>query len=111
MSRVRSFDFTSAGNLTFGAGASAAVGEQRALRKAQKIGLISDAGVVSAGLVDGVKRSLGERLAFVDTEVIPDADVAHIDTLAARCAASSRSRRPASHSRSRGGSSCPSGQR
>ena len=84
MSALRPYQFQSAGALSFGQGASGALGKERALKKAQRILVVTDAGVKAAGLCAPALDSLGERVALVDDATVPDADLRHIDALAAR---------------------------
>ncbi len=82
--RIRPFNHPPSSSLAFGPGAAAAVGGQGPLKKAARIVVVTDAGVKKAGVLEKVLPSLGERVVFVDDGVVPDADVAHIDGLAAR---------------------------
>lgn len=82
--RIRPFQHVSSGAVSFGPGIAASVGGQGPLKKAKKIVVVTDAGVVAAGIVAKVLPSLGDRLAFVDDGCVPDADVKHINALGAR---------------------------
>ncbi|HEY4220908.1 MAG TPA: iron-containing alcohol dehydrogenase [Myxococcota bacterium] len=82
MQRIRPFQHVPSGAVHFGAGLSKTAGTIGALKKAQKIGVITDAGVRRAGLLERVLPSLEGRVAFIDDGAVPDADVAHIDAVA-----------------------------
>lgn len=85
--RIRPFSVAPAGPVVFGPGIAAQVGQQGPLKKAARVVVVTDAGVRGAGLLDRVLPSLGERCVLVDDGVVPDADVGHIDDLAARARA------------------------
>lgn len=82
--RIRPFNHPASSSLAYGPGTAAAVGGQGPLKKAARIVVVSDAGVKKAGVLEKVTAALGERAVLVDTDVVPDADVSHIDALAAR---------------------------
>lgn len=84
MSRVHPFQHVSPGAITFGIGASSALAEQRPLRKAERVLVVSDAGVRDAGLLERVTKGLGEKVALLDDGVQPDGDAEHINVLAGR---------------------------
>ena len=84
MSALRPYQFQSAGALSFGQGACGALGKERALKKAQRVLVVTDAGVKAAGLCTPALDSLGDRVALLDDATVPDADLRHINTLAAR---------------------------
>jgi len=78
------FSFESHLSVQFGAGSIEALKKLRALKSATRIALVTDSGVRAAGLVDKVAEAIGDKLAFIDDGVVPDADTVHIDALAAR---------------------------
>src|SRR5687768_12540294 len=82
--RIRPFQHPASSTVSFGPGASGQVGGQGALRKAARIVVVTDQGVRGAGIVDRVVGALDGRVAFIDDATVPDADVEHIDALAAR---------------------------
>lgn len=84
MSNVIPYQHLPSGHVVFGAGAASALSEQRALRSAARVLLLSDAGVAAAGLVARVQRGLEGRVALVDTGVVPDGDARHVEELAGR---------------------------
>lgn len=84
MSRVTPFQHVSPGAVSFGPGLSAALAEQRPLRKAERVLVVSDAGVRDAGLLERVTKGLGDKVALVDDSVRPDGDAEHVNTLAQR---------------------------
>ena len=65
-------------------GAAAGLGGQSPLKKLSKLCVITDQGVSDAGVAAKVIDPLGDKVAFVDREVVPDADTAHVDGLAAK---------------------------
>lgn len=85
--RVPSYQHVPAGAVAFGAGLSASLGEQRPLRKAERVLVVSDAGVRDAGLLERVTKGLGQKVALVDDAVVPDGDAVHIHGLADRARA------------------------
>jgi alcohol dehydrogenase len=76
--------YDTAGAGVFGAGAIDALGDQRPVKKASKVALLSDAGVRAAGITERAERALGGKVALLVEDIVPDADVAHIDATAAR---------------------------
>lgn len=83
---MRQFPFQHAhpAGLVYGAGVSQKLGAQRPLKKAERILLLSDDGVVGAGLLNDIEPSLEGRVALRVVDVKPDGDVADIDALAAK---------------------------
>lgn len=81
---IRPFSVAPGGSVVFGVGVAAQVGQQGPLKKAQRVAVVTDAGVAAAGLLDRVLPSLGARAALVDDGAVPDGDVDHINALAAR---------------------------
>lgn len=81
---IAPFQHTPSGPVTFGAGAASRAGTTGALKKAQKVLVLSDAGVVRAGLLDKVTAPLEGRVALTETGVVADGDVAFTEALAAR---------------------------
>jgi alcohol dehydrogenase class IV len=73
-----------ASSLVCAAGAASTLGTQSLLKKCTRILVVTDKGVVAAGLLARVQQGLGDRVALVDDDVVPDADCAHVDALAAR---------------------------
>lgn len=84
MSRLHPFQHVSPGAVTFAPGASSALAEQRLLRKAARVLVVTDAGVRDAGLLERVTKGLGEKVALLDDTVRPDGDAEHVNALAAR---------------------------
>ena len=82
--RIKPFMHAPSGSVTFAAGASQQAGAQGPLKKAQRVAVVTDKGVAAAGVLGRVVEPLGAKVAFVDDGVIPDADCAHIDALAAK---------------------------
>lgn len=78
------FHHQAPGALVYGPGAAKTTCAQGPLKKAARVLVVTDRGVRAAGLLDRVLEGLGERAALVDDQVVPDADVAHVDALAAR---------------------------
>ena len=81
---TKGFSYEARACVTFGAGASQTLGERRALRRTERVLVLSDAGVEAAGLLARVVDGLEHRVAMTDTEVVPDADAAHVDAVAAQ---------------------------
>jgi alcohol dehydrogenase len=81
---VHPWQYDTAGAAVFAPGAIDALADQRPVRKASRILLISDAGVRAAGITDRAQHALGDKVALVTDDVVPDADVEHIDATAAR---------------------------
>jgi alcohol dehydrogenase class IV len=65
-------------------GAAAALADQRPLKKLSKVAVLTDKGVSDAGVAAKVIEPLGDKVAFVDTDTVPDADTKHVDGLAER---------------------------
>lgn len=86
MARVFPFQHSATGAVAYGPGIAQALGNQRVLKKLGRVALVTDQGVRGAGLTDRVLPGLGDKVAFIDDEVVPDASCAHIDALAARMA-------------------------
>lgn len=84
MTRVRPYQHAAPGSISFGAGLAASLAEQRPLKRAERVLVVSDAGVKGAGLLERVTRGLHDRVALVDDQAVPDGDVAHVDALAAQ---------------------------
>jgi alcohol dehydrogenase class IV len=79
----RPFQHTPAGPSIFGAGVAATIADKTLLKKAQKIVVVTDAGVRGAGLLDPIVQPLGDRVVRIVDDVVPDADCAHVDATAA----------------------------
>jgi alcohol dehydrogenase class IV len=84
---VAPFQHFPSGSLLFGPGVSQKVGATGPLKKANKIVVISDAGVARAGVLAKVTAALDGRIALQETGVMADGDVAWTDALAARAKA------------------------
>jgi alcohol dehydrogenase class IV len=84
LANIRPFTHVPSGSVVFGAGCAHQVGAQGPLKKAARIAVVTDAGVKATGIVDAVTAHIGNRVVFVDDGAVPDADVDHIDALAAR---------------------------
>lgn len=84
MSRVPAYQHIGAGSIVAGPGASKALSEQRVFRKAERILVVSDAGVQDAGILEPILSALGDKVALVDVKVQPDGDVEHVEELASR---------------------------
>lgn len=82
--RVHPFSHVSPGTVAFGPGLSASLAEQRPLRKAARVLVVTDAGVRDAGLLERVTKGLGDKVALVDDTVRPDGDAEHVNVLAGR---------------------------
>jgi alcohol dehydrogenase class IV len=80
----RPFQHTPAGPSIFGPGVVGTLADKTLLKKAQKVVVVTDAGVRAAGLLEAILAPFGERIAFVIDDVVPDADCAHVDDSAAR---------------------------
>lgn len=80
----RSFSHSLSSPVLFGAGVSSTIGEKTLLKKATRIAVITDAGVVKAGLAAAIVDGFGARVAFVDDACVADGDTAHVDAVAAR---------------------------
>lgn len=81
---IRPFTHAAPGAIVFGPGSSREIAKRTELRKAARVLVVSDAGVKAAGALGRVVDALGDKVAFVDDTVVPDADVAHVEALAAR---------------------------
>jgi alcohol dehydrogenase class IV len=66
----------------FGPGRLKEVGNLRHLRKVERVALLSDPGVKDAGIFEKVENALGKKAVLVDTEIVADGDVAHVEALA-----------------------------
>jgi alcohol dehydrogenase class IV len=80
--RPRPFQHVPAGAVSYGPGIAQNAGNQGPLKKAARIAVVTDKGV--ATLAAKIVESLGARVAFVDDGVVPDADCAHVNALAAK---------------------------
>jgi alcohol dehydrogenase class IV len=78
------FQFSPTGSVVFGPGSAGALGKQRALKRAERVLVITDAGVKAAGLLEVVVAGLCDKVALIDEGVVPDGDAAHIEALAER---------------------------
>ncbi len=88
MSAIRPFQHTPSSPVVFGAGCSAGIVDKTLLKRASKILVVTDRGVVAAGLLDPIVKALGDRLhPAIDDAVVPDGDCAHVDVVAARAKA------------------------
>lgn len=81
---MQQYQYQSANQIVFGAGASKKIREVRPLRRVSRILIMSDAGVESAGLLAPIREALADVTVLLDTSVKPDGSVAHIDELARR---------------------------
>ncbi len=81
---ARPFQHSTSSPIVFGAGVSSTIADKTFLKKHARIAVITDAGVVRAGLLDAIVKPFGARIAFVDDAVVQDADCAHVDATAAR---------------------------
>lgn len=84
---ARPFQHSPSSPVLFGAGVSSTIADKTLLKKCARIAVLTDAGVVKAGLLDAILKPFGARIAFVDDAVVPDADCAHVDAVAARARA------------------------
>jgi alcohol dehydrogenase class IV len=66
---------------------AATAAEKTLLKKSRRVVVVTDRGVVGAGLLSGIVAPFGERVVLVDDGVVPDGDCAHVDDLAARARA------------------------
>ncbi|MFZ9886640.1 MAG: iron-containing alcohol dehydrogenase family protein [Myxococcota bacterium] len=87
--RIFPFQHAPTGTVVFGAGTAGKLADQRLLRRAERLLVVTDAGVRTAGLLERCLQGLGERVALVDDTVRSDGDADHVDDLAARARASS----------------------
>lgn len=69
--------------LTYGPGALDRLAKARPLRRAARLLVVADATMVELGFVERVTGLLGERVALVDTDAVPDACADHVDRLGA----------------------------
>jgi alcohol dehydrogenase class IV len=81
---IRPFQHTPAGPSHFGPGVAATLADKTLLKRSQRVVVVTDRGVAGAGLLGPLLDPFGGRVAFVDDGVVPDADCAHVDALAAR---------------------------
>jgi alcohol dehydrogenase class IV len=80
----RPFSHTPAGPSVFGPGVAATIADKTLLKKAQKVVVVTDAGVRTAGLLSAIVAPFANRVAFVEDGVVPDACCDHVDATAAR---------------------------
>lgn len=85
--RVPPYQYASPGAVAFGPGLASSLATQRPLRKAERVLVVSDAGVRDAGLLERVTTGLADKVAFVDDRVVADGDAEHIFALAERARA------------------------
>jgi alcohol dehydrogenase class IV len=81
---VRPFSHSIASPVVFGAGAAATVGEKTLAKKWRRIAILTDRTVRALPFFDVIVASCGDRVAFVDDGAVADADVVHVDAVAAR---------------------------
>lgn len=84
---VRPFSHSIASPVVFGAGAAATVGEKTLAKKWRRIAILTDRTVRALPFFDAIVASCGDRVAFVDDGAVADADVVHVDAVAARARA------------------------
>ncbi|MDP2345055.1 MAG: iron-containing alcohol dehydrogenase [Deltaproteobacteria bacterium] len=88
MSAIRPFQHTPSSPVLFGVGSSSTIADKTLLKRCTKIQVVTDRGVVAAGLLDPILKALGARVfEIIDDLVVPDADCAHVDVVAARAKA------------------------
>lgn len=81
---IRPFSHQPSSPVLFGVGSSATIAEKTLLKRAAKILVVTDQGVIRAGLLEAIVRPFGTRVFCVDDAVVPDADCAHVDVVAAQ---------------------------
>lgn len=82
MAEELSFVFSTPTRIVFGPGASADAGVEMAALGGKATLIVTDPGVLEAGLVDGVRRSLGERCVGMFPEVPQDTGLEVVDRAA-----------------------------
>ncbi len=78
---ARPFTHSLSSPVLFGPGVSATIADKTFLKKCARIGVVTDKGVVAAGLLQAILAPFGDRVVFVDDDVVPDADVVHVDAV------------------------------
>ena len=81
---ARSFSHSLSSPVLFGVGVSLTLAEKSLLKKCARIAVVSDAGVVKAGLTAAIVAPFGDRIVFIDSSAVQDADTGHVDAAAAR---------------------------